>query len=144
MRWRYCTGTDTRYLLTTSRLGPLFEALAGEYLVLEIEGTRLHHYQTLYFDPSDFALFCRHHAGAAVRHKVSGRAYLDTGLSFLEVKAKDNRGRTRVHRRLPGVVVRSGSSTGSTAPRPSCTRCAPRVRPAGMSKYCFEASHRLT
>ena len=87
--------TDTRYLLTTSRLGPLLEALAGEYLVLEIEGTRLHHYQTLYFDPSDFALFRRHHAGAAVRHKVSGRAYLDTGLSFLEVKAKDNRGRTR-------------------------------------------------
>ena len=57
--------TDTKYLLTTSRLGALLEALAGEYLVLEIGGARLHHYQTLYFDTPDFALFRRHHAGAA-------------------------------------------------------------------------------
>jgi hypothetical protein len=97
--------TDTKYLLTFTQLRAALAALTGDYRVLEIDGARLHHYQTLYFDTPDFALFRQHHAGKANRHKVRSRAYLDSGLSFLEVKAKNARGRTVKHRLPTGALV---------------------------------------
>ena len=131
--------SDTKYLLTTSRLGALLEALAGEYLVLEIGGARLHHYQTLYFDTPDFALFRRHHAGAAVRHKVRGRAYLDTGLSFLEVKAKDNKGRTLKHR------LRTGSlAAGLRAEERAFVAAHAPVAPEALEPKLWNDFHRIT
>jgi hypothetical protein len=99
--------TDSKYLLTTAQLRAALSALAGDYLTLEIGGRRRHRYQTLYFDTPDFELFRRHHAGAALRHKVRSRTYADTGLSFFEVKGKNAQGRTLKHR-LPtdGPVTR--------------------------------------
>jgi len=89
---------DTKFLLPESELGEILPALAQDYLVLEVGGRRLHHYRTLYFDTAGFDLYRRHHAGRIVRRKVRSRAYVDTGLSFFEVKAKDEQGRTVKHR----------------------------------------------
>jgi hypothetical protein len=89
---------DTKFLLSESQLGALLPRLAEDYLVLEVEGRRLHQYRTLYFDTPGFALYRRHHAGRIVRRKVRSRAYVDSGLSFFEVKAKDEQGRTIKHR----------------------------------------------
>lgn len=89
---------ETKYLFHEDRLPELLEALVGAYRVLEIDGNRLNHYRTLYFDTSDFALFRRHQAGGRNRYKVRSRAYLDTDVSFLEVKHKVNKDRTRKKR----------------------------------------------
>jgi hypothetical protein len=89
---------DTKFLLSESQLAALLPALARDYLVLEIDGRRLHQYRTLYFDTPRFDLYRHHHAGRAARYKVRSRAYLDSGLAFFEIKAKNERGRTIKHR----------------------------------------------
>ena len=86
--------TDTKYVMSVNELWVALHHLAGDYRILEIGGMRFHHYQTLYFDTADFALYKRHHAGAANRCKVRSRAYIDSGLYFLEVKHKTNKERT--------------------------------------------------
>jgi VTC domain len=86
--------SDTKFLLTQPQLISILPGLAPEYRVLEIEGRRLHHYRTLYFDTPDFDLYRHHHAGRAVRHKVRSRLYVDSGLSFFEIKSKQDEHRT--------------------------------------------------
>lgn len=89
---------DTKFLLSESRLAALLPELACDYVVLDVEGRRLHQYRTLYFDTPAFDLYRRHHAGQAVRYKVRSRAYVESGLAFFEIKAKNERGRTIKHR----------------------------------------------
>jgi len=96
---------DTKFLLSESQLSAMLPALASDYLVLEIDGRRLHQYRTLYFDTPGLDLYRRHHAGQAVRYKVRSRAYVDTGLSFFEIKAKNERGRTIKHRLGTDVLL---------------------------------------
>ncbi|MEZ4517391.1 MAG: VTC domain-containing protein [Chloroflexota bacterium] len=62
--------------------------LSETYRLLVIEGDGRGHYQTLYFDTSDFAFFRRHQSGGRNRFKVRSRSYVDTNLSFLEVKKR--------------------------------------------------------
>jgi hypothetical protein len=86
--------SETKFVFHERRLPELLNALLDEYRVLEINGSRLNHYRTLYFDTADFALFRRHQAGGRNRYKVRSRTYLDTDVSFLEVKHKVNESRT--------------------------------------------------
>ncbi len=85
---------DTKFLHTASQLTSILPSLVQDYRVLEIQGRRLHQYRTLYFDTPDFDLYRHHHAGRAVRHKVRSRSYVDTGLSFFEIKSKYGKRRT--------------------------------------------------
>ena len=89
---------DTKFVLAESDLAALLPDLARDYLVLDVAGRRLHQYRTLYFDTPGFDLYRRHHAGQAIRYKVRSRAYVDSGLAFFEIKAKNERGRTIKHR----------------------------------------------
>jgi hypothetical protein len=99
--------TDIKYVLNVRQLYCALTSLTGHYRVLDIDGIRLNHYQTLYFDTADFALYMHHHAGRRNRYKVRSRKYVDTGQSFLEVKFKTNKDRT-IKRRVqtPGLVTR--------------------------------------
>lgn len=89
---------DTKFLLSEATLAAILPSLASDYRVLEIEGRRAHRYRTLYFDTPDLDLYRRHLAGWAVRHKVRSRLYLDSGLAYFEIKAKNSGGRTLKHR----------------------------------------------
>jgi hypothetical protein len=80
--------TDTKYLLSESQLVQALQSLADHYRILEIDGRRLHAYKTLYFDTPDLALYRQHHNGWRDRYKVRERAYVDSDLSFWEVKHK--------------------------------------------------------
>ncbi|MBX3060156.1 MAG: polyphosphate polymerase domain-containing protein [Anaerolineae bacterium] len=99
--------TDTKFVLAT---GDLLAALAGlndVYRVLEVDGIRLNHYQTLYFDTPDFALYHCHHAGATERYKVRARAYVESDLAFFEIKRKTRKKRTVKDRlQTPQMVTR--------------------------------------
>jgi len=80
--------TDTKYLLSIGRLLDVFPALFEHYYVLEVEGKRTSAYHTIYLDTEDKKYFKQHHQGRYKRHKVRFRTYLETGISFLEVKLK--------------------------------------------------------
>jgi hypothetical protein len=57
----------------------------------------------LYYDTADLALYKIHHTGKLNRYKVRHRTYLGSDLEFLEVKYKNNKGKTfksRIKERL--------------------------------------------
>jgi hypothetical protein len=96
---------DTKYVMTLEQLLSIMPALREDYRVLEVEGQRLNHYRTLYFDTPDFDLFTMHVNGMADRYKVRSREYLDSHLSFLEVKHKTRKDRTIKQRICTEKVV---------------------------------------
>jgi hypothetical protein len=98
--------TDTKFVLDHERLARVLSEVSQTYRVLEVDGVRLNRYQTVYFDTPDLALYRRHHDGYAARHKVRSRTYVDSGLAFLEVKQRNNRGRTLKHRLQTEGLVR--------------------------------------
>lgn len=89
---------DTKFLLTASQLAEILPRLSHEYRVLDVAGRRLHQYRTLYFDTPNLDLYRMHNSTRAVRHKVRSRAYVDSGLTFFEIKSKTNTHRTVKHR----------------------------------------------
>ena len=91
---------DTKYLLTEEQALTILSGLIDSYEVLEVEGYRGGHYRTLYFDTPALAMFYAHHSGLRARYKVRIRSYVDSRISFLEVKNKTSRNRT-VKTRIP-------------------------------------------
>ena len=86
--------TDTKFVMSTEQLVSALSALQSAYRILSINGQRLNHYRTLYFDTPDFELYNLHVNGRANRYKVRSREYTDSALSFLEVKHKTSKERT--------------------------------------------------
>ena len=98
--------TDTKYVMQTAQLQQALAQLTDRYRVLKVKGNRLNHYQTVYFDTPDFALYTRHHDGFRNRYKVRSREYVDSHKAFLEVKFKTNKNRTIKSRlQTPDVVT---------------------------------------
>ena len=57
-------------------------------------GKGKHDYKSLYFDTEDRKFYNDHHNQRVHRHKVRYREYVDSGLVFLEIKCKNNKGKT--------------------------------------------------
>jgi hypothetical protein len=85
---------DTKFVLPAREVPSLLERLVGRCRILEVGGIRLLRYSTLFFDTPGLVLYHAHHAARAPRFKVRVRSYVDSSASFLEVKRKNNRGRT--------------------------------------------------
>jgi hypothetical protein len=85
---------DTKFTFHIDQLPVYLAKVAPHYRILEVKNLRLNKYETLYFDTDDFLLFLQHHNGKLNRYKVRYRCYLDTDLSFFEIKFKNNKDRT--------------------------------------------------
>lgn len=85
---------DTKYVFKVELLPSLLQSLAGNYRILEVDGNRLTTYESLYFDCKAFDLYYRHHQGKMNRYKIRFRKYVESDLSFFEVKYKNNKDRT--------------------------------------------------
>ena len=87
---------DTKFLTTEATLVHVLEdAAARGYRALETEGTRISAYDTLYYDTTGLQMFLDHHNRRLVRQKVRTRTYVGSGQTFLEIKRKNNHGRTK-------------------------------------------------
>lgn len=86
--------TDTKFTFNTNQLIDVLEEAKAYYKVLNVEGNRISRYKTLYFDTQDFDLYNEHHSGKLNRYKIRHRTYVESNLGFLEVKFKNNKGRT--------------------------------------------------
>lgn len=82
---------DTKYLLSSDQVGYILEQLVDDYRILEIGGKRLMQYSTLYFDTEQNRFYQDHHNQKATRKKIRMRKYVDSDLSFLEVKKRNNK-----------------------------------------------------
>lgn len=90
---------DTKYVATKRQLIDLLQMVQGKYFVQTIGTTTICPYRTTYFDTDTHTMYLMHHNKWAKRVKVRVRTYLTSGdLTFLEVKNKNNHGRTKKKR----------------------------------------------
>jgi len=90
---------DSKYVTTEAMLAKILErAAAVGYRVLVAEGERMNPYNTLYYDTPELAMYIAHQNGVLFRKKVRTRTYVNSSDSFLEIKRKNNHGRTKKKR----------------------------------------------
>lgn len=94
------TRVDRKYVVPLATFARLVHALGDEWSVLEIDGSRLFGYASVYFDSPDLLTYRAHLQGRRRRYKVRVRRYVDSDDCMLEVKHKGVRGRT-VKQRQP-------------------------------------------
>lgn len=85
---------DTKFLISASQLTDLLTKAIEYYRVVEINGDRVTPYTTIYYDTTDAEMYTMHHNGKLNRFKIRTRSYINSGLAFLEIKRKNNKGRT--------------------------------------------------
>ena len=90
--------TDTKFVTTLDRLRLLLEMAQSDYYVQEIDGERNMEYDTTYFDTKAFDMYRQHQYGHTNRQKIRFRTYVSSHLQFMEVKTKNNHGRTKKKR----------------------------------------------
>ena len=89
---------DSKYLTSEPVLaGVLTDAAAAGYRVLTIDGARISAYNSVYYDTPLLKMFYDHRDKHLVRQKVRTRVY-ESGEAFLEIKRKNNHGRTKKKR----------------------------------------------
>ena len=85
---------DTKFMTNYSTLLKLLEMTTSEYYAQELNGDRVNPYLTTYWDTPAHLFYMSHHDGHYPRKKVRVRTYLESDITFLEVKKKNNHGRT--------------------------------------------------
>ena len=108
--------TDTKFVTTLEQLCTFLSSVKGEYFIQEIDNRRIANYHTTYFDTEDYEMYRMHHAGRSVREKIRVRTYLDSDDTFLEVKNKNNHGRTKKKRINVGGVHTLEAEIADVAP----------------------------
>ena len=107
--------TDTKFVTSKSKLAELLELAQGKYFAQQIDGQRIANYRTTYWDTPQHLFYLEHHNGRQPRQKIRIRTYMDSDQTFLEVKTKNNHGRTKKKRisvpsqELPDVLEAGGS-----------------------------------
>lgn len=89
---------DTKFVFDYDTFLEILPELMDDYFVLDVNDIRISSYRSLYFDTDDFKFYFDHHNGKTNRKKVRFREYLDSGLCFLEIKQKNNKGLTKKSR----------------------------------------------
>lgn len=96
---RLMNRTDRKFVTNVSTLKLLLAMAQGSYYSQETCGHRISPYRTVYWDSrEEHSMFRVHQCGHAPRMKVRVRTYLDTQDTFLEVKNKNNHGKTKKKR----------------------------------------------
>ncbi len=90
--------TDTKFVTNLQKLSQLLEMAQADYFVQDINGGRNMEYDTTYFDTTHFDMYRQHQCGHTNRQKIRFRTYCVSGLQFMEVKTKNNHGRTKKKR----------------------------------------------
>lgn len=90
---------DTKFVTNIPMLVKLLQLAKGNYYSQEVAGKRISPYQTTYWDdPQQHRMFHFHQCGHLPRTKVRVRTYVDSQHTFLEIKKKNNHGKTKKKR----------------------------------------------
>jgi hypothetical protein len=96
---------DRKYFVPVETFREFAARVSADFVVLDIEGRRLFHYESVYFDTPDLAMYRAHIQGRRRRFKLRTRTYADSGLCMLEVKLKGPHAMT-VKERMPHAPAR--------------------------------------
>lgn len=95
---RLMNRTDTKFVTNKEKLVQLLEMAQGKYYAQFTGGSKVANYMTTYWDTDGHRFYMDHHNERAPRQKVRVRTYLDSDVTFLEIKTKNNHGRTKKKR----------------------------------------------
>jgi VTC domain len=96
--------TDRKYWFSMSHLQEILDYVKSDYFILNIDGEDQQPYTTTYFDTVQNEMYTNHHNGKLNRFKIRKRTYVQSGISFLEIKFKSNKGRT-IKKRIPTTNI---------------------------------------
>ena len=85
---------DSKFIVDQTDVGILLRQSQQHFSCLEIDEDRQFEYENTYFDTKDLMFYRHHHQNRKNRYKVRVRNYVNSGLFFLEVKLKNNKGVT--------------------------------------------------
>lgn len=105
---RLMNRTDTKFVTNKENLARMLELAQGKYYAQFHNNSKIANYMTTYWDTEKHHFYIDHHNGRAPRQKVRVRTYMDSDDTFLEIKTKNNHGRTKKKR----VKVPSQQITG--------------------------------
>ena len=86
--------TDTKFAFKADKLLLLLQKIMPFYRVLVIDGRFIQDYNSLYFDTDNRKFYLDHHNRRVNRNKIRFREYVGSDLTFLEIKLKNNKGKT--------------------------------------------------
>ena len=90
--------TDEKYTVNFKEIINMLHLISKTYRCLEIDNERLFNYQTEYFDDNECILHKNHQNGKLNRYKIRFRDYIQSRITFLEIKFKSNKGITQKSR----------------------------------------------
>ena len=112
---RLMNRVDTKYLVDERRCMELLELAADQYYVQIIDDCRACRYATLYYDTPQWDMYHLHHNRRLTRQKIRTRTYVETGVTYLEVKNKSNKGRTHKRRMALDRSLFAAAATDTAA-----------------------------
>lgn len=112
---RLMNRVDTKYLVDERRCMELLERAADQYYVQIIDDCRACRYATLYYDTPQWDMYHLHHNRRLTRQKIRTRTYVETGVTYLEVKNKSNKGRTHKRRMALDRSLFAAAATDTAA-----------------------------
>lgn len=89
---------ESKVILRSDDVPDALRRLAKEYFILEHDGERLQGYCNEYFDSPELSNYHEHHNQKGQRHKLRYRTYMNSEITYFEVK-NNVRGRTVKERR---------------------------------------------
>lgn len=90
---------DSKFVCGIQMVPEILRLAQEDYFVQEIDAkVRLCRYHTIYYDTPTLEMYLMHHNRRIPRQKIRAREYCDTDDCFIEVKNKNNHGRTKKKR----------------------------------------------
>ena len=86
---------DKKFTIKANEIPKILQQLQKTYRCLEINNKRVFSYQTEYLDNTQSRLYKNHQNGKLNRFKIRFRDYIQSNITFLEVKFKSNKGVTK-------------------------------------------------
>ena len=85
---------DTKYVFDITLLPSILNGFLDDYTLVSYNGVTCQTYKTVYYDTDKYWFYTQHHNGKKNRFKIRFRTYIDSNISFLEIKHKTNRRET--------------------------------------------------
>lgn len=130
---------DSKFPLHVSKLAGILSGLESYYKIVEVKNSVVSPYVSLYFDTPDHKFFNNHQNGIVKRAKVRYRSYPITGTTFLEVKRKQNKGRTIKER----IISNDLSFPFEEEEMEFMARSLPKIDPAKLIPAVTVKYHRV-
>ena len=87
------TRVDEKFIFHQQKLESVLDQISSFYKIVSFDNNFIQDYKTKYLDSADRIFYNQHHNGRYSRYKIRFREYVNSNLSYLEIKKKNNKKR---------------------------------------------------